>query len=202
MTLTHELQCDARVAGMSVHVTPSPTGKSRDGDRISVSLGLLDTPFLPLPSRLIPSLTVTIVRPHQPVQCAHPLAEAGVVEVVTPAGGGAELGGVVAGQRLVVALEHTGNLHHVRDVDVGQDLDQLVDVARRHAARLTVLQSVSVPHRQGSPVRRRTGRRPLKVFTAQSVNYLRNKKQMNTRKERKYSILCVRDKAWTIIRTR
>ena len=98
---------------------------------------------LPRSHPLFP-LTVAVVRPHQPVERADPLAEAGVVEVVAPAGGGAEFGGVVAGQRLVVALEHTGDLHHVRDVDVGQDLDELVDVAWRHTARLTVLQSVSV----------------------------------------------------------
>ena len=87
-------------------------------------------------------------RGHEPVvvggreearEGADGLAVLGEEEVVAPPGEGAVLGRVVAGKRLLVALENLRDLHHVRNVNVGQDVHQLLQVANALVAELSVL---------------------------------------------------------------
>jgi hypothetical protein len=47
------------------------------------------------------------------------LAQLGEIEIVTPAGHSAEFAGVITGKRLLVALEHLGDVDDFTDVDVG-----------------------------------------------------------------------------------
>ena len=58
----------------------------------------------------------------------------------TPTCEGAVLGRVVAGQRLLVALENLRDLHHVRHVNVGQDVHELLQVPYALVAELRVLE--------------------------------------------------------------
>ena len=60
------------------------------------------------------------------------------VEVITPAGHGAEFAGVVARKSLLVALEHFGDIDYFADVDVGQDFHQILK-GRRLRLRLDIL---------------------------------------------------------------
>ena len=87
-------------------------------------------------------------RRHEPVvvggreeagEGADGLAVLGEEEVVAPSGERAVLGGVVAGEGLLVALEHLRDLHHVRDVDVGQHVHQLLQVPDALVTELCIL---------------------------------------------------------------
>ena len=87
-------------------------------------------------------------RRHEPVvvggreearEGADGLAVLGEEEVVAPSGEGAVLGRVVAGQRLLVALEHLRDLHHVRHVNVGQHVHELLQVPYALVSEFCVL---------------------------------------------------------------
>ena len=67
------------------------------------------------------------------------------VEVVAPTSHCPVLGCVVARQRLLVALEHFGNLHHIGQVNVGQHVHQLLETVGVVVVELCVLQLAISP---------------------------------------------------------
>jgi hypothetical protein len=50
------------------------------------------------------------------------------IEIPIPTCDRSIFGGVIAGQRLLVTLEHLGNLHHVREIDIRQNVHQLLQI--------------------------------------------------------------------------
>jgi hypothetical protein len=76
------------------------------------------------------TLTVFVFGWQETNEGPHRFSQFGKVEIVAPSGHGTELGRVVAWQRLLVALKHFGDIDHVADINVGQNLHQILQRRR------------------------------------------------------------------------
>ena len=92
----------------------------------------------------IVTLTVFVFGWQEANEGAHRFSQFGKVEIVAPSGHRTELGRVIAWQRLLVALEHFGDIDHVADINVGQHLHQILQ-RRRMILRFDVLLVHAVP---------------------------------------------------------